>query len=130
MTSRCVPILYHLELHANTTSFYMKIHFGHCATSPRSTCLSLPTSDSFSSSRFVPMPHLNNKKRMVFGEAQDMRHAPSKIPQISATFKVFVPLLATSHGGGALVVVVVMGAEVLRSNPRASPPYTYICYNI
>jgi hypothetical protein len=59
-----------------------------------------------------------------------MGHAPSEIPQISTTFKVFVPFLATSHGGGALVVVVVMGAEVPGSNPRASPPYTYICYNI
>jgi len=52
-------------------------------------------------------------------------HTPSKIPQISAIFKIISPPLATSHGGGALVVVVVRGAEVLGSNPWASPPTAY-----
>jgi hypothetical protein len=41
-----------------------------------------------------------------------MGHAPSEIPRISATFKFSAPFPATSHGGGALVVEVVMGAEV------------------
>jgi hypothetical protein len=54
-----------------------------------------------------------------------MGHAPSKIPQISALFKITSPLLATSHGGGALVAMVVRGAEVPGSNPRASPPTAY-----
>jgi hypothetical protein len=54
-----------------------------------------------------------------------MGHAPSKIPQISATFNITLPLLATSHGGGALVAMVVRGAEVPGSNPRASPPTAY-----
>jgi hypothetical protein len=54
-----------------------------------------------------------------------MGHAPSKIPQILATFKVIAPLLATSHGGGVLVVVVVRRAEVPGSNPRAFPPTAY-----
>jgi hypothetical protein len=65
----------------------------------------------------MPMPHLNNKKTMVFGEVRAMGHAPFEIPQIWTAFKFFVPLLATSHGGGALVVVVVMGPEVPGSNP-------------
>jgi hypothetical protein len=55
-----------------------------------------------------------------------MGHAPSQIPQISALFKVISPPLATSHGGGALVDVVVRGAEVPGSNPRASPPTAYV----
>jgi hypothetical protein len=54
-----------------------------------------------------------------------MGHVPSKIPQISALFKITLPLLATSHGGGALVAMVVMGAEVPGSNPRAFPPTAY-----
>jgi hypothetical protein len=59
------------------------------------------------------MPHLNNEeKTMVFREARAMGHAPSKIPQILAIFKVIAPSLAMSHGSGALVVVVVRGAEV------------------
>jgi hypothetical protein len=36
-------------------------------------------------------------------------HTPSKIPQISAIFKIISPPLATSHGGGALVDMVVGG---------------------
>jgi hypothetical protein len=46
-----------------------------------------------------------------------MGHAPSKIPQIWTLFKFSLPLLATSHGGGALVAMVVMGAELSGSNP-------------
>jgi hypothetical protein len=38
-----------------------------------------------------------------------MGHAPSKIPQISTIFKIISPPLATSHGGGALVDMVVRG---------------------
>jgi hypothetical protein len=60
-----------------------------------------------------------------------MGHAPSKIPRISAIFKDCAPFLATSHGGGALVALVVKvvgGAEVPGSNPRASPPiHIYAC---
>jgi hypothetical protein len=41
-----------------------------------------------------------------------MGHTPSKIPQILAIFKVIAPSLAMSHGGGALVGVVVKGAKV------------------
>jgi hypothetical protein len=52
-------------------------------------------------------------------------HAPTQIPSNSTLFKVIAPPLATSHGGGALVVVVVRGAEVPGSNPRASPPTAY-----
>jgi hypothetical protein len=52
-------------------------------------------------------------------------HAPIQIPPISTVFKLTSPLLATSHGGGALVDMVVMGAEVPGSNPRASPPTAY-----
>jgi hypothetical protein len=37
-----------------------------------------------------------------------MGHAPSKISRISAIFKDCAPLHATSHGGGALVVEVVI----------------------
>jgi hypothetical protein len=69
-----------------------------------------------------------------------MGHAPSEISRFSALFKFCAPLHAMSHGGGALVVIVVMGAEVLGSNPRASRPYTYVfvitfdardlCFNI
>jgi hypothetical protein len=51
-----------------------------------------------------------------------MGHAPSKIPLNPATFKVIRPPLATSHGGGALVDVVVRGVKVSGSNPWASPP--------
>jgi hypothetical protein len=53
-----------------------------------------------------------------------MGHVPSKIPLNPVTFKVIQPPLATSHGGGTLVDVVVRGAKVPRSNPRASPPTT------
>jgi hypothetical protein len=62
-----------------------------------------------------------------------MGHAPYKIPQITTSFKVIVPLLATSHGGGALVALVVMGAEVPGSNLWASPPWRdllYVCFTI
>jgi hypothetical protein len=38
-----------------------------------------------------------------------MGHVPSKIPQISTIFKIIFPLLAMSHGGGALVDMVVRG---------------------
>ena len=55
-----------------------------------------------------------------------MGHVPSKIPQILSIFKVITPSLDTSHGGGALVVVVVRGAKVPWSNPRASPPTAYV----
>jgi hypothetical protein len=81
------------------------------------------------------MPHLNNKKKIVFGGRELWATRPPKSP-ISAFFKVFVPFPATSHGGGALVVVVVImvrGAEVPGSNPRASPPWhdlIYVCFNI
>jgi hypothetical protein len=59
-----------------------------------------------------------------------MGHVPSKIPQISAIFKIISPPLATSHGGGALVDMVVGGAEVPGSNPRASPPTAYVMWYI
>ena len=36
-------------------------------------------------------------------------HAPTQIPSNSTLFKVIAPLLATSHGGGALVDMVVGG---------------------
>jgi len=62
-----------------------------------------------------------------------MGHVPSKIAQISTTFKNYAPLYATSHGGGALVVEVVMGVEVPGSNLWASPPWRdllYVCFTI
>jgi hypothetical protein len=65
------------------------------------------------------------KKNNGFGEARAMGHTPSEIPQISATLNITSPLLATSHGGGTLVAMVVMGAEVPGSNPWASPPTAY-----
>jgi hypothetical protein len=43
-------------------------------------------------------------------------------------FKVISLPLATSHGGGALVDVVVSGVEVLGSNLRASPPTAYVIW--
>jgi hypothetical protein len=67
------------------------------------------------------MPHLNNEIKPKKG-AWVIGHAPTQIPFISVPFKVFAPPIATSHSGGALVVVVVMGVEVPRSNPQASPP--------
>jgi hypothetical protein len=66
------------------------------------------------------MAHLNNEKKKK--GAWVIGHAPTQIPLNPATFKVIRPPLATSHGGGTLVDVVVRGAEVPGSNPRASPP--------
>ena len=57
-------------------------------------------------------------------------HAATQIPPNSAIFKVIPPPLATSHGGGALVDMVVGGAEVPGSNPRASPPTAYVIWYI
>jgi hypothetical protein len=54
-----------------------------------------------------------------------MGHVPSKIPQLSKIFKITSPLLATSHGGGALVAIVVRGVEVSWPNRRASLPTAY-----
>jgi uncharacterized membrane protein YeiH len=53
-------------------------------------------------------------------------HVPTQIPPSSTIFKVIPLALATSHGGGALVDVVVRGVEVLWSNPWAFPPTAYV----
>jgi hypothetical protein len=86
-------------------------------------CQSLPAS-KLPSSGSVPIAHLNNEKKQKKGGVA-IGHAPIQIPPISTVFKLTSPLLATSHGSGALVDMVVMGAEVPGSNPRASPPTTY-----
>jgi hypothetical protein len=70
------------------------------------------------------MLHLNNEIKTQKG-AWAMDHAPTQITFKSTSFNVFVPSMAMSQSGGALVVVVVMWAGVLGSNPRASPPCTY-----
>jgi hypothetical protein len=56
----------------------------------------------------------------------DIGHTLTQIPSNSTLFKVIMPPLATFHDGGALVVVVVRGAKVPGSNPRASPPTAYV----
>jgi hypothetical protein len=57
-------------------------------------------------------------------------HGPTQIPSNTTLFKVTLPLPTTSHGGGALVDMVVRGAEVPGSNPWASPPTAYVIWHI
>jgi hypothetical protein len=73
------------------------------------------------------MAHLNNGKKTQKG---GVGHRPRAHPNPTkfAIFKVISPPLATSHGGGALVDVVVRGAEVPGSNPWASPPTAYVIW--
>jgi hypothetical protein len=126
--SGCVPILNHLELHVQKpprsackfTSITVQHHLDLRA------CLCLHQ-NSFFLLGMRANAHLNNKNDSFGGASYGPRAL--QIPESLQFLRFCAPFLATSHGGGALVALVVKvvgGAEVPGSNPRASPLYTYI----
>jgi hypothetical protein len=105
-TSGCVQTQNHLDLRAKPprsackfTSVTVQNHLDLRA------CLCLHQNSHL---RIRVHAHLNNEKKNQKGGVA-IGHAPTQIPPISEVFKVNLPPLATSHGGGALVDVVVRG---------------------